>query len=125
MKKVCKIAGLVTALALGSTTLVSAAEIADRVQVNVPFSFVLAGKSFSAGQYTVKETDAGLILVEGEGGTAMALTVPGEKLKASHGPALAFTASNGREYLVRVQGEYTTRAVPVHLTDGRSLTMTQ
>ena len=122
MKKTCKLVGLLSSLALG-TTLASAADFADHVQVNVPFSFVLAGKSFPAGQYTVKETDAGLILVEGEGGAAMALTVPGEKLKAAHGPALAFTPNNGREYLAAVQGEFTTREVPLHLTETRALSM--
>jgi hypothetical protein len=122
MKKVCKLLGLLGALALG-TTLVSAADVADLVQVNIPFSFVLAGKAFPAGQYRIKETDAGLLLVQGEGGAGIALTVPAEKLKAAQGPALTFTANNGREYLVRVQGAYTTRAVPVHLTDGHALTM--
>ena len=122
MKKVCKLVGLLSALALG-TTLVSAAEIADRVQVNVPFAFVLAGKSFPAGRYMIKETDAGVILVQGDGGAAIALTVPGEKLKTAHRPALAFTTSNGREYLVGVQSENTTREVPLHLTNVRTLSM--
>lgn len=121
MKKLCKLVVLLGALALG-TTIMFAEPASDSLVVNVPFSFVVSGRLFPAGQYTVHESDTGIILVQGEGKSAVALTVPANPVKAGL-PALHFTASNGREYLAAVDSESSSRAIPMHAYETRTLTL--
>ena len=121
MKKVCKVIGLLGALALG-TTIASASEIADRIQVTIPFSFIVGSKVYPAGEYTVAETVNGVILVQGQGTSGMALSIASQPLKSGNAPALRFTAANGREYLVSVDGLYVSRELPLHTTETRTLT---
>jgi len=122
MKNLLKITSLLGALALG-TTIASASSSGDPIRVNVPFAFVVAGKVLPAGQYTVQETDSGLILVRGEGTAAMTISLPGNLVKAGTMPALHFTANSGHEYLVEVNDETSSRSVPVRALESRSLTM--
>jgi hypothetical protein len=119
MKKVCKVVSLVGALALG-TTIVSASEIAETIQGTVPFSFVVGSKVFPAGEYTFKETNSGVIVVQGAGTAALALTIPAN-MKPGSLPALRFTPSNGRTYLVGVEGANMSRELPLHVTETRTL----
>jgi hypothetical protein len=124
MKNFCKFVGLMGALALG-TTIASAASAADSIHVNIPFSFVVAGKVFPAGQYTVQQTDSGVILVQGNKTSAIALSYPAAPAKGESVPALHFTASNGQEYLAAVDGYSMTRAVPVHAVETRTLSLSK
>ena len=119
MKKTCKVVSLLGAFALG-TTIASAAEFAETIHGTIPFSFVVGSKVFPAGDYTVKETESGVIVVQGEGTAAMALSIPAS-MKAGDAPLLRFTPSNGRQYLVSVEGANTSRELPVHL-ETRTLT---
>ena len=59
------------------------ASAAERLRVNVPFSFVMAGLEFQPGQYTVDESNTGVLTVQGEGHGAAVLTIPAELSKAS------------------------------------------
>jgi hypothetical protein len=122
MKKLCKLVGLLSALALG-TLIASAAPFLDPIHVTIPFSFVVAGKIFPAGRYTVQQTDTGVILVQGQGSAALALTFPGSLEKAGSQPALHFTASNGQQYLIAVDGPYSSRVIPTHAPETRTLTL--
>ena len=122
MKNLLKFTGLLGALALG-TTFASAAPGGDPMHVDIPFSFVVAGKVFPAGQYTVQETDSGIILVRGQGAAAMALSLPGNALKSGSLPAVQFTSNNGREYLAAVQDQISARTVPLHPIETRTLTL--
>ena len=122
MKKICKFVGLLGVLALG-TTIASAEPAGQSLRVNVPFSFVLAGKVFPAGFYTVQQTNSGVILVSGQGTAAIALTIPGEPVKQGSLPALRFASNSGREYLVSVDGDNNSRTVPLHVLDTRALTL--
>lgn len=121
MKKICKVIGLLSALALG-TTIVSASEIAETIQGTVPFSFVVGSKVFPAGEYTFKETESGLIIVQGQGTAGMALSIASEPLKSGSTPGLHFTATDGRQYLSAVEGATMSRELPRHVTDTRTLT---
>jgi len=123
MKSFCKFIGLMGALAL-ATTIASAASTADSIHVNIPFSFVVAGKVFPAGQYIVQQSDSGIILVQGQKASAMALSIPGSPGKYDSVPSLHFTSSNGQEYLAAVDGYSSTRAVPVP-TETRTLTLSK
>jgi hypothetical protein len=122
MKKILKFAGLFGALALG-TAIVSAAPDADSMRVDVPFSFVLAGKVFPAGYYTIQQTNSGVLLVSGQGTAAMTLTIPGDPVKSGSLPGVRFIPSNGHEYLVEVDDYSTSRTVPMHVSETRTLTL--
>lgn len=122
MKKIYKFVTLLGALALGAIV-ASAAPAADAMHVNVPFSFVLEGKVFPAGHYTIKQTDTGVILVQGQGTSAIALTIPGEPVKSGNLPSLGFTLNNGHEYLVTVDNYMATRTVPLPVNETRTLAL--
>jgi hypothetical protein len=79
-----------------------AASAAERIKVNVPFSFVLAGLEFQPGQYTVNESNAGVLTVQGEGRAAMVVTVPAE-VKSSAPSSLHFVTDGRAYHLVAVQ----------------------
>jgi hypothetical protein len=121
MKNFCKFVGLVSALALG-TTIASAAN-ADSIHVNIPFSFVVSGKVFPAGHYTVQQTDSGVVLVHGNNTSAIALSIPVAPSKSGTVPALRFIASNGQEHLVSIEGDTMTRALSSVPVETRSLTV--
>lgn len=122
MKNFCKFVGLMGAMALG-TTIASAASSADSIHVNVPFSFVVSGKVFPAGQYSVQQTDSGVIFVQGNKTSAIAISYPTSPAKYDSVPALRFTASNGREYLAAVDGYSSSRAVHVPAAETRTLSL--
>ena len=44
------------------------AAASSAVEVNVPFSFVVHGRSFPAGQYMVERDDSSVVLIHGEKG---------------------------------------------------------
>ena len=104
---------IVLASALGIAGAALPASASQVLRVKVPFSFVLAGQEFSAGQYRVDQSDNGLIIVQGEGRAVAVLSVPADLSKPSDTSSLHFTTSDSREYLVGVQvmGEGT-RAIP-------------
>ena len=85
----------------GSSLTASAAE---RLRVNVPFSFVLAGLEFQPGQYTVDESNSGLLTVYGEGRGAMVVTIPAE-MKANAPTSLRFVTDGHEYHLIGVQME--------------------
>src|ERR1700728_480200 len=93
-----------------------AATIADSMRVHVPFAFVVAGQQFAAGDYTVCQSDSGIVTVQGAGKAAMTLSYPAEAVRGD-APGLRFTGSEQKRYLVGVQGETLARSGPVH-TEG-------
>jgi hypothetical protein len=99
------------------------ASASQTLRVNVPFSFMLAGQHFAAGEYKIEENNNGVIIVQGAGQAAAVLSVPAE-FSAHATTGLRFTSSQSREYLVGVQVEgETSRAIPVHLDQDRKLTI--
>jgi len=87
------------------------ASAAEAVRVNVPFSFVLAGLEFQPGQYTVAESNNGVLTVTGEGRGAMVMTIPAEMGKATAPASLRFVTDGHEYHLVGVKTEDTSRAV--------------
>ncbi len=107
MKKLFQTLGFCCALAVQTPVFAS-----SDMRVNVPFSFVVAGKELKPGNYVVKEDSQGVVLVQGHGGAAFAVTVPAAR--AGTAPSLRFTNSNQVEYLVGVDmGGTQTRAIPL------------
>jgi len=106
---------------LGGSLTASAAE---HLRVNVPFTFELAGLEFQPGQYTLDESDSGVLTVQGEGRGAMVVTIPAEVTKTSAAATLRFVADGKEHHLVgfQVEGE-TSRAVPSPVYREHRLTM--
>ncbi len=115
---------LVTSGVFATASLAGAAEFHHNLRVNVPFAFVVAGQQFAPGQYEVKESNSGLIIVQGGGQAAAVLSTPGENAKTGDVSKLSFTSDNSREYLIRVavEGEQT-RNVTVPALTQRKLTL--
>lgn len=99
-----------------------AASIANSMRVHVPFAFVVAGQEFAAGDYTVSQSDSGIVCVQGAGKAAMALSYPAATVPRT-APGLRFTRSEQREYLVGIHGEELARSIPVHTYQPRKLTL--
>jgi len=108
---------------LAFAALSPAATIADSMRVHVPFAFVVAGQEFAPGDYTVRQTDSGIVSVQGAGKAAMTLSLPAQNI-AGNAPGLRFANSEQKRYLVGIQGE--TLARSIHLPDSqRKLTLTR
>jgi hypothetical protein len=96
----------------------------DSIYVHVPFAFVAAGQSFSAGDYRVQQSDSGLILIQGNGKAAATITVPGTLAKPGAATALQFSSDGEREHLVAVQVEgEATRTLVSHRADTRKVVL--
>jgi hypothetical protein len=110
---------------LALPSLVSAASSGQALQVHVPFAFVMAGQEFNPGDYRVQQNDNGIVFVQGNGKTAMALSSPCNLGKPGAPSSLQFTSDQQREYLVgvHVEGE-PSRALPVRFEESRKLTFT-
>ncbi len=104
---------LTLATVLAGSGAFSSLSASERLTVDVPFSFMVGSKEFTAGHYRVEENNDGTIIVQGEGRGAAVLSVPAE-LTGGSTTGLRFTASQSREYLtgVRVEGEGS-RNIPV------------
>ena len=104
--------------------LLSAASPYDSISAHVPFAFTAAGQSFSPGDYRVQTSDSGLILIQGNGKAAAAISVPGSMAKPGTPTALRFSTDGEHEHLIAVQveGEPTRTIVP-HTADTRKVVL--
>lgn len=99
------------ALLAFSALLAPAARAADgRITLNVPFSFVVAGRTLPAGSYTV-ETAGNLVYIRGTRQGVVIASLPSQ-----HAPrtdeALVFHRSGSTTYLVQAEMQDDTRVVP-------------
>lgn len=100
--------------------LVSAASPYNAIYVHVPFEFVAAGQSFSSGDYRIQSNNSGLILIQGNGKAAAAISVPGSIAKPGAPTGLKFSSDGGREHLVGIQVEgEAMRTIPSHSEIGK------
>lgn len=114
--------GLLGALASGS--LLEASDYSHSMRVNVPFSFVVAGQQFQAGEYDVRETTNGVITFQGAGKAIAVISSPLATPKWGEPAALRFSNTADREVVsVVLEGEGR-RAVPVHNGQARKLDLT-
>jgi hypothetical protein len=109
------------AIGLSAFATVASAAIADSMRVHVPFAFVVAGQEFAAGDYTVEQSDTGIVLVQGAGNAAMAMGIPADPV-LTKSPGLQFTGSQQKRYLVGVQGLTLARSIPLPASAQRKLT---
>ena len=69
------------------------------LHVNVPFAFVVGSEQFAPGTYNVRQTESGIVTVQGQGKSAAFLSAPLETAKAGDVSGLRFTNNASREYL--------------------------
>ncbi len=119
--KTFKTIGVIGALALAALS--PAASAADSMRVHVPFAFVVAGQRFAAGDYVIKQSENGIVLVQGSHKGAMVLSTPGSR-PANANVGLQFTNSGQYLHLVAVEeGGAETRAIPVRAVEERGVTL--
>ena len=83
------------------------AQSAQRLEIDIPFSFVLAGRSLSAGKYVVERTDPTrpniLTLTNVDNGIVrLVLTQRVEKDNPGTASSLVFMQRGGKRYLFQV-----------------------
>ena len=120
--KLFKLFGLAGAFA--TAALLPAASTGETMHVKVPFAFVVAGTQFAPGDYVISENEDGVILVQGGGKGAMALSTPAGPSKAGGGSNLKFASSARQLHLVAIEEDgLTTRTLPVRAVEARNITL--
>jgi hypothetical protein len=105
-------------LAIGSVmTLAGAvlpASAAEGLRVSVPFAFSVNGTKLPAGNYSVTQSENGMVTLSGAKASAMVLTVPADYSKTNTS-GLGFTASSENPVLtsILVSGSVS-REIPNH-----------
>jgi hypothetical protein len=88
------------------------------LRVQVPFSFVAAGKELPAGEYTIQQTsESGIVIIHGagEGRTVVSPTMF-VWASGSEEPGAKFTTVAGQKYLDRIEmPDGSVRALMPHL----------
>lgn len=98
-------------IALTFAVTAPAAEAHDTLRAHVPFAFVVAGQEFAAGDYTVHESDSGIVWLQGSGKAAIVLSYPAVPTAPGSAAGLLFTKSGQKEYLVGVQSQDLSRTL--------------
>jgi len=76
-----------------------------QVRLNIPFDFMVKGKTLPAGHYIVRQgnLDDSVWTIEGDRGSAIFLTNPVESTpKVAHGPSLVFLRAGDQYALLRI-----------------------
>jgi hypothetical protein len=110
-QNIFKTAALAGALIAGTSSLAVAA---PTMRVNVPFSFVVNGQEMASGEYSVSESDSGLVTLLGDKTSVMFLTIPAHPT-AGDASALNFVSKKHHAYLtgIHVAG-FADREVMLH-----------
>lgn len=88
----------------------------DIIDVNVPFSFVAAGRQMPAGPYVIETSkSSGIVLLRGSGRGVLIASGPGGSLHTDGKPGLVFKKKGESAYLIGIQtGDLPARSIPVH-----------
>lgn len=103
--------GLASFAALVTAVPASAAD-GSRVELNVPFSFVVEGQTLPAGSYSVSE-DGQVFYIRGSRGSLILSNGPVSYAPASQAK-LVFRRENGVAYLKGIQISDESFEIPVH-----------
>lgn len=80
---------------------------ANQLLLDIPFNFIVKGKTLPAGHYTVKQLgsmDESVWAIEGAHDSAMFLTDPVESPKTAHNPSLVFLKAGDQYSLLQIWG---------------------
>jgi hypothetical protein len=76
-----------------------------RIKLDIPFTFIAAGKSLPAGHYTVdtvESTDSCAWFISNDHTTVSVMSSPIRSSEKTHGPGLIFLQSGGTYSLVQI-----------------------
>ena len=82
-----------------------AAAQTEQLRLNIPFDFIVKGKTLPAGQYIVKRLgtiDDSVWTLQSEQAAAMFLTYPVESRNVSHSPSLTFLRTGDQYSLLQI-----------------------
>jgi len=99
---------------LAATSVAPAATLIESIHVHVPFAFSFAGRDFAPGEYYVDENSDGTIYVHGTENGAYAISIPLDATALGSAPRLEFANTGIKAYLMKVEGEGTSRLIPFH-----------
>lgn len=106
MRNITRTSMLLASVALLGLGATANAAVSDRVEVRVPFPFVVNGQDLPAGHYTVEHESGSVLLIHGVGSnhaTAMVMTLPAAGTdSAGSTPALEFARREGQPRLMSV-----------------------
>jgi len=95
------------------TAAASLASAAERLRVSVPFSFMVGNTKMAAGNYSITQSENGMVTIEGAKTSAMVLTVPGE-ITGNTTSALSFTGDSNPVLKAIVVSGSVSREIPLH-----------
>jgi hypothetical protein len=105
-------------MTLGGAVLPASA--AEGLHVNVPFSFMVGTTKMPAGEYSVTQSENGMVLLTGSKASAMVLTVPSDYTKTNT-TGLAFTQSADSPVLTSIQvSGAVSREIPNHSAERKA-----
>ena len=106
-------------MTLGGAVLPASA--AEGLRVNVPFSFMVGTTKMPAGEYSVTQSDNGMVTLAGSKASAMVLTVPSDYTKTNT-TGLAFTSSADSPVLTSIQvSGAVSREIPNHSAERKAV----
>jgi hypothetical protein len=98
-----------TLFALGLSAVLSPVALLAQTHINaaIPFDFTIGAKSFPAGDYSVRQVSAYVLLVQSvkDGTGVMAMTVPTEKGEKGASPVLLFNKYGDSYFLSKVSSD--------------------
>ena len=89
------------------------ASAAERLHVNVPFSFMVGNTKMAAGDYNITQAENGMVTLSGAKTSAMVLTVPADSKGNTTGLSFTSTESNPVLSSIQVSGSVA-REIPLH-----------
>ena len=94
-------------LALGSVSAFAQSQSTEKIVINVPFEFSVAGKNLPAGEYIIRQaTQSGLCYsIQNRDGKYQALVTVSSGLRGNRDqerPSLVFNEYNGQRYLSQI-----------------------
>ena len=96
------------------------ASAAERLHVNVPFSFMVGSTKMPAGEYNITQSENGMVMLSGTKASAMVLTVPADYTK-NNTSGLAFTANADNPVLTSIQiSGAVSRDIPNHSAERKA-----
>jgi len=97
------------------------ASAAEGLHVSVPFSFMVGGTKMPAGDYSVTQSENGMVTLSGSKASAMVLTVPADYSK-SNTTGLNFTSSADSPVLTGIQvSGSVSREIPNHSAERKAV----
>lgn len=92
----------------------------ENLHVRVPFSFMVGGTKMPAGEYTISQSENGMMTLSSQKASAMVLTVPSDYSK-NNATGLSFTSADQNPVLTTVQvGGAISREIPQRSADRKA-----